>query len=501
VRKVLLLAVVLVIAAQAAPAAAKPVQPYLVGAASRSINPDPDGTFAGKPVYLGGYGIGGGSPVFEGRPATGVLGEGLSVDAFAVSDRRTPFVIADVESQGWFVAVKNGPYGLLDMRREVERRTGGALPAENVVIQSNHSHSGPDPLGVWGGVPEEYLAYVTERTVDAIVAAYQSMVPATLYYGTADGRDLLSNQFDYDEANKVVDSDVRVLQARDGKKPLFTLLNFSAHSTVLGSSNTKASGDWTQAANPLLEQRFGGRAVTVVATLGRTQPADRGCADPGAVTEEAQDLCKIHDYAARVVERAAQAAAAAQPLGRPPNVAARSYLVEDAATSALILGLEYAGGTFGVPLNRAMTPPWLTGNVLGSVTATARIGDVLLSAGPGEMYPQIAAKVADLVPARGHMTVGLAGDQLGYLIAPFEAYPEPVRRSFFNQRGDEVSPIDNDNYFFNVSHTMGERVACSLLRGAGETAGLGMAYRQAYDRCPLFANDALLGHGADLQAP
>jgi len=50
-------------------------QPYLVGAARHSINPDPDGTFAGKPVYLGGYGIGGGSPVLAGRPATGVLGK------------------------------------------------------------------------------------------------------------------------------------------------------------------------------------------------------------------------------------------------------------------------------------------------------------------------------------------------------------------------------------------------------------------------------------------
>ena len=87
------------------------------------------------------------------------------------------------------------------------------------------------------------------------------------------------------------------------------------------------------------------------------------------------------------------------------------------------------------------------------------------------MYPQIALKVAELVGARGHMTAGLAGDQLGYLIAPYKAYPEPVRRSFFNYEGDEVSPIDNDNYFFNVSHTMGERVTCSLLRGAGETAG------------------------------
>jgi hypothetical protein len=501
-RKILLLApALLVLGAQAATAEAKLTQPYLVGAATRSINPDADGTFAGKPVYLGGYGIGGGSPVFAGRPATGVLGEGLSVRAFAVSDRRTPFVVADIESQGWFVAVKNGPYGLLDMRKEVERRTGGALSAENVVIQSNHSHSGPDPLGVWGGVPEEYLAYVTERTVEAIVAAYASMVPATLYYGTADGRDLLSNQFDYDEANKGVDSDVRVLQARDGKKPLVTLLNFSAHTTVLGSSNTKVSGDWVQAANPLLEQRFGGKAVTVVGTLGRTQPADRGCADPAAVGDDARNLCAIRDYASRVVDRAGQAAAAAQPLGGSPRVVARSYLVEDVSTSALILGLEYAGDTFGVPLNRSFTPPWLTGNVLGSITASARIGDVLLSSGPGEMYPQIPAKVAQLVGARGHMTAGLANDQLGYLIAPFEAYPEPVRRTFFNQRGDEVSPIDNDNYFFNVSHTMGERVTCSLLRGAGETAGLGLAYWSAYERCPLFVNDAVLEHGADTRAP
>jgi hypothetical protein len=96
------------------------------------------------------------------------------------------------------------------------------------------------------------------------------------------------------------------------------------------------------------------------------------------------------------------------------------------------------------------------------------------------------------------MTAGLAGDQLGYLIAPFQAYPEPIRRSFFNQRGDEVSPIDNDNYFFNVSHTMGERVACSLLRGAGEVFDAGSTYRDSYDRCATFPNDAALDHGSDV---
>lgn len=495
----LLLALLLAVApAQAASKRAKKPK-YSVGAASRSINPEPDGTWKGQPVYLGGYGIGAG-PVLGGRAADGILGDGPSVRAFAVSDGKNSFAIADIETQGWFVAVKQGPYGLIDMRKRVEERTGGALKAEDVVIQSDHSHSGADPMGVWGGVPDDFMKYMADRTVDAIVAAYESKRLGRLYYGTAPGRDLLSNQFDYDAANKVMDSDVRVLQARDSDgDPFVTLLNFSAHSTVLGSGNTKISGDWPQAANPLMEQRFGGRAVTVVGTLGRTQPGDRGCADPAATTEDAQNLCKINDYAARVVDRAAQALATAKPLPAKPVVRSSSYLVTDPSSNALLLGLLYAGQAAGVPIDRALTPPWLAGNVLGTVTASARIGDVLLSSGPGEMYPQIPLKVAEIAPARGHMTAGLANDQLGYLIAPYEAYPEPIRRSFFNERGDEVSPIDNDNYFFNVSHTMGERVTCSLLRGAGEVFGKGSAYRDAYDRCATFPNDAALPPGTDTE--
>jgi hypothetical protein len=366
-----------------------------------------------------------------------------------------------------------------------------------VLVQSDHTHAGPDTIGVWGGVPVAYRQYIFSRTVDAALEALANERPGTLYYGTKDGRDLLSNQFDYDEANKVVDSDVRVLQARDPDGSAFaTLLNFSAHATVLGGSNTKVSGDWIQTANPALEQRFGGRAMTMVGTLGRTQPADRGCPDK-SLTGDAQNLCSLSEYSSRVVSRAAEAVDAATRIPGKPSLAARSYLIQDPATSALILGLNYAGDPVGAPINRSLSPPWLAGNVLGTVTATARIGDVLLSSMPGEAYPQIPLKVRALVPARGYMTAGLSNDQLGYLIAPFEAYPEPIRRSFFNQRGDEVSPIDNDNYFFNVSHTMGDRVTCSLLRGAGEVSGKGMQYRDAYDRCALFANDVALPEGQD----
>ena len=489
---------------------------YSIGVNSRTINPEPDGKWKGANVYLGGYGFGG-PPASSGRPAIGILGDGPQVRAIAIGDGKSAIAIADMEQQGWFVAQKDAPYGYVDLRREVENRTGGRLKAQQVMVQSDHSHGGADAIGVWGGVPADFRRFMFEQTVEAIVTAYETRRPGKLYYGTAEGSDLLANQFDYDEANKVMDSDVRVLQARDADgRPFATLLNFSAHATVLGDDNRRITGDWIQSANRLLEQRFGAEAVVMVGTLGRTQPADRGCptlggsdADPGVA------LCKIDDYARKVVDRTADAVRNAREIPGDPEVVARSYLVQDPATNALIFGLNVAGDPVGIPLNRAITPPWLSGNVIGTVTGTLRVGDVLISSMPGEAYPQIPLKVREIVPARGYMTAGLSQDQLGYLIAPFEAYPEPIRRSFFTQRGDELptdpncglpgghvppcplDPISNDNYFFNVSHTMGDRVTCSLLRGAGEVFNKGNQFRDSYDRCGLFFNDLAFPAGTD----
>ncbi|MEA2346466.1 MAG: hypothetical protein QOG62_253 [Thermoleophilaceae bacterium] len=475
--------VALLCAVSAAPASAVGGCCYRVGVSSRAINPDADGTFDGKPVYLGGYGIG------SVRPATGVLGKGLHVRAIAISGGGGAIAIADIESQGMFAAYKEGRLGLEDMRKAVAARTKGALEPSDVIIQTDHSHSGPDGLGVWGGVPTAYKQMVFDRTVSAIVRAYESRRPGRLRYGAVHSAPLLSNQFSYDKVNQGLDDEMRVLQAIDDRGKTFaSLVNFSAHATVLGSDNTLASGDWPQAANPMLEKELGGKVVTMVGTLGRTQPRDHDC--PEASLEGARrDLCRIRDYASRVVKRAALAASRAEPVKGKPLVTARSYLIHDLAVSPLILGLDYVGDPLGTPVSRSLSPPWLTLDILGTLTSSARVGDVLISAVPGEAYPQIAAKVRRLVPAQGYMTAGLADDQLGYLIAPYEAYPEPIRRSFFNERGDEVSPIDNDNFFFNVSPTMGERVTCSLLRGAGEVFGAGQEYRDAYDRCSQFSND------------
>ena len=93
--------------------------------------------------------------------------------------------------------------------------------------------------------------------------------------------------------------------------PVATILNLNSHPTVLGSSNHKATGDWPQFANNLMMDdagTFGPRAMTVVGTLGRQQPARGDCPDKTLAAKGDSDpqsaICKLTEYAQRVVDRA-----------------------------------------------------------------------------------------------------------------------------------------------------------------------------------------------------
>jgi hypothetical protein len=549
--------VAVVPAAIAAEAAANPAAVYLVGGGVESINPTP-AMLANHDFYLGGYGFGSGHlanvnalPAVTGnRYATGILGDGVHSRAFAVSDRHATIVLAQIETQGYFNAYKQGPFGENEIRADASAaiaalaKKGHAAPvpsASQILVDSDHSHGGPDTVGVWGGVPTSYLKLVHDRTVQAIVDAWTALRPATLTYGIAhagvssekqyppsdmkskDPDWLLHNQFAYDAANQDMDDEIRVLQAHDPKSGRIfdTYVNYSSHPTVLGSSNRKVTGDYVGRLNDQLQRAFGGFAMDQVATLGREQPERTDCLTMPKADDSnpAAALCRLDEYAARVVRKVKEALAVAKPLRGRPVVAMNSYLLNDVTTSAPLAGSGFAGALIGAPAGRAVNAPWYTGTVLGTSYFVGRIGSILITGGPGEMYAQIWQKVKDTVTAdksagiTSVMNIGTAGDFLGYIIAPLEAYPEPAYASLFNHDTDcnGVSdpvgygcpdPIGNDNYFFNISHTVGERLTCDFLRGAGDIlAGDAQEYWQTYNRCPLFANDLVLPAGEDTQFP
>jgi hypothetical protein len=561
----------------------KPAKPaiYLVGGDVESINPTAD-MLANEDFYLGGYGFASGHPgnvtalpsPLGGRFATGILGDksfnrfpsadgtfesdGSHSRAFAVSDKKATIVLAQIETQGFFNAYKQGPFGENEIRKDaaaqvaalVGPKTAPAPTASTIVVDSDHSHGGPDTAGVWGGVPTSYLKMVHDQTVKAIVDAWKAMKPATLTYGIAhagvSGNNglyppqecidagkpdcngvanadwLLHNQFSTDPNNFTMDDEIRVFQARDAKdkdKVLDTYVNYASHPTVLGSGNTLVTGDYVGRLNVEMEKAFGGFAMDQVGTLGREQPERASCTDPSKTEQAAKDLCALDNYAKRVVSKikAALSPQHAQQLTGDPIVAMNSYLLSDTTTNAVLLAGEYAGQAIGAPFGRANNAPWYTGTNLGTTVYTGRIGPVLITGGPGEMYAQIWQKVKDTVTddkssgITSVLNIGTAGDFLGYIIAPLEAYPQPIRSSLFSEDDpcngvpDPAklcpSPIDNDNYFFNVSHTFGERLTCDFLRGADDVLQKGTTYWDSYERCPAFINDHVAPEGLDTQFP
>src|SRR5689334_4119093 len=129
---------------------------YKVGGASRDISPT--GT-----INLGGFGLGDGSVIPDAIVGRGGVGEKRSETirsrATVVDDGKTAVAIANIETQGYFAAYEDGPYGLQDMAARVAHDIP-ALPVGNILIASDHTHSGPDTIGVWGGVSAEYKKFI-----------------------------------------------------------------------------------------------------------------------------------------------------------------------------------------------------------------------------------------------------------------------------------------------------------------------------------------------------
>ena len=97
-------------------------------------------------------------------------------------------------------------------------------------------------------------------------------------------------------------------------RPFATLLDFSAHATVLGSDNTKVSGDWVSAANPHARRALR-RGADDGGRHPRPHPARRPRLQLRAAAAEGGD--------ARLCARSAPTPSASSSVPRPPRRRAR----------------------------------------------------------------------------------------------------------------------------------------------------------------------------------
>ncbi|HZQ26958.1 MAG TPA: hypothetical protein VFA94_04585 [Acidimicrobiales bacterium] len=494
---------------------------FRIGFDKQLLDPDP-ADIAAKSIHLGGFGL------FPTRASTGPMTlpdgspEHLYVRAMAViNDRGKALLLANLENQGTFAAYKQCACGIWDARQQVALELG--IPIESIVVNSDHSHGGPDLIGLWGGVPVHYLQYVHDQTVKALKAAFANAQPAYLLAGASTptmptpedggyvastatpGEKLVHSQFEKDAATGVdenaVDTELRALHAVTPLgENLGTLINYSAHADVAGSSNLGYTADWpgwiaTKTERALDEPV----AVTMVADVGRSQPP-RPNSDPTCVpnSHPGCEADKIDTYTRILLPFVTGAVGNATAVA-DDSIANSEIFTREPATNPALLGVSFTGATpaNGYGAYRSATPPWVTGNVVGTFVSAHRVGDLLLTAAPGEAYPDIRFAVQKSVTGNSRTyTFGLANDQLGYLIAPTSEYP-----------WISASNPGNDNAFFNVSVSYGDHVTCSQTTAAVATGFTATGEPMPFGpnanppACPYYGAEDLVPQGPSPQAP
>lgn len=382
------------------------------GAARAVITPD---LKVHGPVYMAGFG--------NNRIATGVHDD-LYARCFAFK-AATTLVICGVDSIGLF----------LDDTDRIRSLVAKQIKA-SVIIAASHTHQGPDTMGLWGldgktGINEAYMSLVTRQTAQAAIDAVKSLQPATLTIAETHPGELDTFIHDSRPPDRH-DAQLYAVKAVDAKgQTIATLINWANHPEALASKNTLITSDYVNSLRTTVEAKLGGISVFVNGAIGGMQsPLNTKLADLKDGTFEKADY-----IGRRVGEIAIQALAQSQPSSIDTvefkEVRINIPLTNKGFAQAMALNL-YAGRK---PLNKNGT----TTTIVGAFRFSNKNRPVLECALiPGEMYPELSiggverylgadfpeapieTPIKHLLQAPYKMLIGLANDEIGYIIPKAE---------------------------------------------------------------------------------
>ncbi len=435
------LAVLLIAAASAC------LAQFRAGAAKQLITPD----LSHGPVYMAGFG--------QNRAATGVHDE-LSARCLALAAQRT-LVLCGVDSIGLFLD------DVQKIRDAANDRLGEPV---DIVVAALHDHEAPDTMGLWGpaqgksGLREDYNLFLIDRVSEAAVDAVHAMRPARLKL--ANVKNPVLESFLHDDRPPVVhDPDLVVLSAvgADGK-PIATLVNWANHPETLGSKNTKITADYPAYFYKELEKRLGGIAVFLNGAVGGMQsPLGAPVIDPATKAAAPEESFRKAEIIGTTV--AELAAAAVRNAARVPvdSIEFREQALELPVTNKNLLTaskIDLFGG------RKAMA-----GDSTETVAGIFRLsggGRAVLEGAliPGELYPELSVggivryfgadfpdapiepPIKKMMAAPYRMLVGLADDEIGYIIPKAEwdekaPWLEDAPKAYYgevNSVGPEAAP-------------------------------------------------------------
>lgn len=351
---------------------------------------------------------------------------------------------------------------------DLRKLAGFDAPGRSLFLSSTHTHSGPDTLGLWGpmigvsGVNLKYHARLKAKVAEALKLLESQLrnVKAEGARGALDPRGLCRDSRD----PMILDPDLGVLRltGTDGKA-VATVVNWSCHPEVLGKENRLITADYPGPLCARIEEKTGGACVFLEGMIG-------GLMTPDIKAENFYEAQRVGAAVADAALALKTAAAPARALAyrsefvRVPveNSRYRLFLF------ALVFGHKlYAKDGVLLPGYKRWTlalrhlflgldektEPWVETEV-----SVLDIGPARLLGMPGELFPELALGgydgkfsfgrpiitpgnpnppdlskapkgpyLRDLVKARAPMLVGLANDELGYVMPTYDFKTSPTK--------------------------------------------------------------------------
>lgn len=434
----------LLLAALLALSGARAARALEAAAAKVDITPD----LKTEKVWLAGFGA-------KGRRPTGVH-DPLYARIVLLREGKRTVALVGLDLLGFYV----------NDTRALRARWESGGESRSLFVHATHTHGGPDTLGLWGpmigvsGINRRYMERVSRRIVEALRLLESRLKPATAAggSGTLDPRGLCRDLRD----PQVIDPNLSVLRLKgaDGKA-VATIVNWSCHPEVLGRENTLITADFPGPLCARIEAKTGGQCLFLSGAIGGLMSPD---ADAENFYETARIGTAVADAAlALKAEKEGRGLSYRSAMARVPVENSRYLLFLSALTSGH--DLQGADGApipawrawplsirhllLGLPEKRR---PWIETEV-----SVLDLGPARLLGMPAEVFPELAIGgydgryafgrpvipkegpapdlasapkgpyLRDLIKAPVPMLVGLANDELGYLVPEYDFKIRPSK--------------------------------------------------------------------------
>lgn len=393
-------------------------------------------------IYMGGYGIGPMNPITSWSDPYG-----LWVRSVAMQDQNGDvFVMTLIDAVYWEAKYNSmcgdieGGCGWDDIKAWAAEEFG--QPSANFMFASTHSHTSPDFIGGWGGVPQWYMQQMTDSIKASVTGAMNTLRPATLEYGETIVRDRNGERRDfYRSAEDDTFSWFRILDVNEGHPPddcglaegdttpcitghqgraIATVGAYAGHPVTADEGSGIANADFPAVFAKRVEENFGGIGAFFQTGLGNVSPRDYG---PEEFTDTENMGNGVASYVPEIGAGRTESA---------PDIRVAEHRWNQPATNIPLSGLGAAGffdrkfeqapATLEVGKGGGATKVCRSASPLSvntGVTA-AKIGNLWITGGPGELFSNLTNTLEERNTHGVTLPLGLVNDGLGYIVQSFE---------------------------------------------------------------------------------